>query len=75
MLEIYKRRTANNTLQFLDAVLEQFPFAIQCIQTDGGLEFFAEKVQLKLMDLGIKFRPNKPRFTSFKWQSRAISKN
>jgi len=33
---------------------------VQRIQTDRGLEFFAEKVQMKLMDLGIKFRPNKP---------------
>lgn len=60
VLEIYKRRIANNTLHFLDLVLEQFPFAIQRIQTDRGLEFFAEKVQLKMMELGIKFRPNKP---------------
>lgn len=60
VLEIYKRRTANNTLHFLDLVIEQFPFAIQRIQTDRGLEFFAENVQLKMMELGIKFRPNKP---------------
>ncbi len=60
VLEIYNRRTANNTLQFLDLVMEQFPFSIQRIQTDRGLEFFAEKVQRKLMDFGIKFRPNKP---------------
>jgi transposase InsO family protein len=60
VLEIYKRPTANNTLQFLDLVMEQFPFPIQRIQTDRGLEFFAEKVQQKLMNLGIKFRPNKP---------------
>jgi transposase InsO family protein len=60
VLEIYKRRTANNTLHFLDLVIEQFPFAIQRIQTDRGLEFFAEKVQLKMMEFGIKFRPNKP---------------
>lgn len=32
----------------------------RCIQTDRGLEFFAEKVQQKLMSLSIKFRPNKP---------------
>lgn len=56
----YSRRTATNTLHFLDLVLEQFPFPIQRIQTDRGLEFFAEKVQLKMMELGIKFRPNKP---------------
>jgi hypothetical protein len=62
VLEIYKCRTANNTLQFPDSVLEQFLFAIQRIQTDRGLEFFAEKVKLKLLDLGIKFRPNKPGF-------------
>lgn len=60
MLEIYKRRTADNTLNFLDLMLEQFPFPIQRIQTDRGLEFFAEKVQQKLMSIGIKFRPNKP---------------
>ena len=60
VFEIYKRRTANNTLHFLDLVIEQFPFPIQRIQTDRGLEFFAEKVQKKLMSLGIKFRPNKP---------------
>lgn len=60
VLEIYKRRTANNTLCFLDLIMEQFPFPIQRIQTDRGLEFFAEKVQRKLMSLGIKFRPNKP---------------
>lgn len=60
VLEIYKRRTANNTIHFLDLVMEQFPFPVQRIQTDRGLEFFAEKVQQKLMDMGIKFRPNKP---------------
>ncbi|MFN7097860.1 MAG: IS481 family transposase [Gammaproteobacteria bacterium] len=60
VLEIYKRRNANNTLHFLDLLIEQFPFPIQRIQTDRGLEFFAEKVQHKLMELGIKFRPNKP---------------
>jgi hypothetical protein len=60
VLEIYKRRTANNTLQFLDVLMEQFPFAIQRIQTDRGLEFFAKKVQQKLMSLSIKFRPNYP---------------
>lgn len=60
VLEIYTRRTANNTLDFLELVIEQFPFPIQRIQTDRGLEFFAEKVQRRLMNLGIKFRPNKP---------------
>jgi len=60
VLRIYKRRTAANTLNFIDCVVEEMPFPIQRIQTDRGLEFFAEKVQKKLMGLGIKFRPNKP---------------
>jgi len=60
VLQIYKRRTANNTLDFLDHLIEEFPFPIQRIQTDRGSEFFAMKVQEKLMELSIKFRPNKP---------------
>ena len=60
VLRIYKRRTAANTLDFIDCVIEEMPFPIQRIQTDRGREFFAEKVQKKLMQLGIKFRPNKP---------------
>lgn len=60
VLRVYKRRTAANTLDFIDCVIEEMPFPIQRIQTDRGREFFAEKVQKKLMSLGIKFRPNKP---------------
>jgi len=58
--QIYKKRTAGNTLDFLDRVVEQLPFPVQRIQTDRGMEFFAEKVQRRLMEYGIKFRPNKP---------------
>ena len=36
------------------------PFPIQRIQTDRGKEFFAYKVQERLMKFGIKFRPIKP---------------
>ena len=60
VLRLYKRRTAANTLDFIDAVIEEMPFPIQRFQTDRGKEFFAEKVQKKMMSLGIKFRPNKP---------------
>lgn len=49
-----------NTLLFLEELLEEMPFPIQRIQTNRGLEFFAESVQSKLMELPIKFRPNKP---------------
>ena len=58
VLEIYKRRTAENTLDFIDQLIERFP--IQRIQTDRGREFFAVKVQKKLMEFSIKFRPNRP---------------
>lgn len=60
VLEIYKRRTAKNTLDFIDKIMEEFPFPIQRIQTDRGGEFFAYKVQEKMIEYGIKFRPNKP---------------
>jgi len=60
VLRLYKRRTAANTLAFLDCVIDEMPFPIQRIQTDRGREFFAVKVQEKLKEYCIKFRPNKP---------------
>jgi transposase InsO family protein len=60
VLDIYKRRTAVNTLEFIDKLVEEFPFPIQRIQSDRGREFFAVNVQKKLMEYGIKFRPIKP---------------
>ena len=60
VLEIYKRAIANNTLLFIDKIIEEFPFPIQRIQTDRGREFFAIKVQNRLIEYGIKSRPNKP---------------
>lgn len=60
VLKIYTRACGKNTLDFIDEMVEQFPFPIQRLQTDRGREFFAIKVQEKLMEYGIKFRPNKP---------------
>lgn len=60
VVAIFKRRTAANTLIFLEQILEEIPFPIQRIQTDRGAEFFAEKFQKELMTLAIKFRPIKP---------------
>ena len=60
VLRLYNRRTAANTMDFIDCVFDEMPFPIQRIQTERGLEFFAEKVQKKLMQYGVKFRPNKP---------------
>ena len=60
VLALYKRRSAGNSLLFLEKVIEEFPFPIQRIQTDRGREFFAYAFQEKLMEYGIKFRPLKP---------------
>jgi transposase len=47
---LYPKRTAANTLDFLDLALDSFAVPIQCIQTDRGSEFMAFKVQLRLRD-------------------------
>ena len=59
VLQIYKKRTTGNALNFLDRMAEQLPFPVQRIQADRGMEFFTEKVQLRLVEHGTKFRPNK----------------
>ena len=41
VLSLYKRRTAENTLLFLDEVIDRMAFPIQRIQTDREQEFFA----------------------------------
>jgi transposase InsO family protein len=58
---LYPRRTASHTLHFMERLFEEMYFPIQRIQTDRGREFFAYKVQEYLMEVGIKFRPTKPR--------------
>jgi transposase InsO family protein len=60
VLALFSKRTAANTLMFLEKVIEEIPFPIQRIQTDRGREFFAYKVQERLIEYGIKFRPIKP---------------
>lgn len=61
VLKLYKRRSAANSIDFLDSLIEEFHYPIQRIQTDRGQEFFAVAFQQKLMDYCIKFRPIKPR--------------
>jgi transposase InsO family protein len=61
VLALFPRRTAANSLRFLDKVIEEMPVPIQRLQTDRGREFFAEAFQRRLMELCIKFRPIKPR--------------
>jgi transposase InsO family protein len=60
LLAVFSRRTGANTRLFLDQVVEEMPFPIQRIQTDRDREFFVVKIQKKMMEYGIKFRPNKP---------------
>lgn len=60
IIYLYSRRTAKNTLHFLDILKENFPFPYQRIQTDRGQEFFAYEVQDYLKEQKIKFRPIKP---------------
>jgi len=61
VVALYPSKSADNSLLFLEYVLEELPFPIQRIQTDRGREFFAYEFQQRLMDYGIKFRPIKPR--------------
>ena len=61
VLGLYPRRTAANTILFLERAVEEMPFPIQRIQTDRGREFFAIKVQKWMQCYCIKFRPIKPR--------------
>ena len=45
VLRIYKRRTAANTLDFLDCVIEEMPFPIQRIETDRGGNFLLKSTE------------------------------
>lgn len=40
-MKLYPRRTAVNTLELLEHVLEEMPFPIQRIKTDRSTEFTA----------------------------------
>ena len=62
VLGIYSRRTAKNSVHFLEErMIEEFPFPIQRIQTDRGAEFFGLEFQSAMKRNCIKFRPIKPR--------------
>ena len=61
VIGLYPRRTAANTRDFLEHVLEGMPFPVQRVQTDRGQEFFAYEVQDDLRQRQVKSRPNRPR--------------
>ena len=39
ILKAYREHSTYSSTQFLKYVVEQFPYAIECIQTDNGFEF------------------------------------
>ncbi len=62
MLGIYSRRTARNSVHFLEErMIGEFPFPIQRIQSDRGAEFFGLEFQKAMQRNSIKFRPIRPR--------------
>lgn len=58
---LYVRKTAANTLAFLERVRAELPFPIQRVQTDRGQEVSAYRVQDQLRAWQIKFRPIRAR--------------
>lgn len=54
---LYSRRSADNTLAFIEIMLEEFLPPIQRIQTDNGTEFTSYRVTARLEDLRIRWRP------------------
>jgi len=59
----------------LERAIEQFPFPIHRLQTARSREFLAVKAQEKLMEYGIKFRPNKARSPLSEWEGRTLWEN
>jgi len=74
VVEVYPRRTAANTLEFLDLVLDAFSFPMQRLQTDNGTEFTVYTVQEFFLDCCIKFRPIPPRTPHLNGKSNECSK-
>lgn len=58
VLRLYCRRTANNTMKFFDAVIEEMPFAIQRIQTDRGREFLPQNFKSGCWNGELNFAPS-----------------
>jgi transposase InsO family protein len=56
----YSKATKENTLNFLEKVIQRAPFSIQKIRTDQGKEFIANDVKNFLRSNKIKFRNNTP---------------
>ena len=69
-LEAFKEQSTYSSTQFLKHVVEKFPYAIECVQTDNGFEFTNEMGNSKkkpltlfektLAQLGIRHKKIKP---------------
>ena len=58
-LKVYKRHTQANAIDFVDHIIEKFPFRIREIRTDNGHEFQA-KFHWHVEDKGIRHAYIKP---------------
>lgn len=59
-LKVYKKHTQANAIDFLNYVIDKFPFRIHTIQTDNGHEF-QSKFHWNVLDSGMYHRYIKPR--------------
>jgi transposase InsO family protein len=62
-LKIYTKHTQKNSINFLDYVIDKFPFRIHTVRTDNGHEFQA-KFHWHLADMGVNhvyIQPATPR--------------
>ena len=58
-LKVYKKHTQANAIDFVDHIIDKFPFRIREIRTDNGHEFQA-KFHWHVEDLGIRHAYIKP---------------
>ena len=61
VIRVYPNKKADSAVDFLGEVMDSFPFPVQRVQTDWGIEFFNFKFQEELHEHYIKFRPFKPK--------------
>ena len=62
-LKIYEKHTQANAMDFINYVVEKFPFRIKMIRTDNGHEF-QSKFNWHVLDLGMEhayIKPGTPR--------------
>ena len=59
-IKVYLKHTQQNAIDFIDHVIEKFPFRIQTVRTDNGHEF-QSKFHWHVEDLGMRHAYIKPR--------------